>query len=183
MVALLLALVLALLLEQGNASQARIASAQTRRDAWIMLVAATATTALAGIAGGALAEMLSAEARLLFLALALGFAATGLLFSVIAPSTARPPAAAGPTRFAAFIAGRAGENTLFAVGAVSAFTAAPTLTAVGGAVGSFAALFAATLTGPGVARSAAHRAGRATAGTLLLLGAMFAAADALHLIA
>lgn len=183
MVALLLALVLALLLEQGTASQVRIAGAQTRRDAWIMLGTATATTALAGLAGGALADVLPGEARVLFLALALGFAATGLLFSVIAPSAARPPASAGRTRFAPFLAGRGGENALFVVGAVSAFTGTPLLTAIGGAAGSFAALFAATLTGPGVAKSSAHRAARAMAGTLLLVGAMFAAADALHLIA
>ncbi len=182
MAALLLALVLALLLEQGSASQLRIAGAGRGRDAWIMIAAASLTTALAGIGGGALAEVLSGEARLLFLALALGFAATGLLFSVIAPSAARPSASAGPARFVAFLASRAGENILFTVAAVSAFTGAPALTALGGAAGSLAALFAATLTAPGTARSPAHRAARALMGMLLLVGSMFAAADALHLI-
>lgn len=183
MVALLLALVLALLLEQGSASQSRIADAGAGRDAWIMIAAATATTVVAGVGGGALPHILSAEARLLFLALALGFAATGLLLSVIAPPAARRPASAGRARaFAAFLASRAGENILFAVAAVSAFTGAPALTALGGAAGSFAALFAATLTGPGAARTPAHRAGRALIGTILLVGSLFAAADALHLI-
>lgn len=183
MVAVLLALVLALLLEQGNASHARIAGTSEPREAWIMIAAATVTTALAAIGGGALAPMLSPEARLLFLALALGFAATGLLLSLAAPSPALLGASGGRTRFAVFVARRAGENVLLVVGAVAAFTGNPVLTATGGAAGSFAALYAATLTGPAAARSAAARAIRGAAGTLLLLAAIFAAASALRVIA
>lgn len=183
MVAMLLALVLALLLEQGNASQARLASTSEPREAGVLLAAATATTALAAIAGGALAPMLSPEAQLLFLALALGFAATGLLFSLAAPTPAPLGASGGPTRFGVFAARRAGENVLLVVAAVAAFTGDPVLTATGGAAGSFAALYAATLTGPAAARSTAARAIRGAVGTLLLLAAIFAAADALRLIA
>lgn len=183
MAALLLALVLALLLEQGSASEARIVNARAGTDRSILLAAAAASSAFAGIAGGALADMLSAEARLLFLAVALGFAAAGLLLSVIGRSVARRPAAEGPMRYVRFLAARGGENTLFTMGAVSAFTGTPVLAALGGAAGSFAALSAATLAGPQAMRSPVHRAVRAIAGILLLLCAMFTAAEALRLIA
>lgn len=181
MVAVLLALLLALLLEQGNATQVRIADARTAHDARIMIGTAAATAALAALAGGAVAPLLSPEARLLFLALALGFGATGLLLSLVVPSARRN--VEGLAGLGAFVVRRSGENVLFGVGAVAAFTGDPVLTAIGGATGSLAALYAAVFAGPNAVRSPWARGIRGVAGTLLLVAAMLAAADALRLIA
>lgn len=181
MAALLLALVLALLIEQGSATQSRIAIAGP--DGWPMIGLATATTTIAALTGGALAPILTAEARLLFLALALGFASLGLLVSVMKAPPPGHAIRAGSGAMARFLLGRAGENLLFVLCAVGTFTGAPPLAAIGGAIGSFAALSAAAMAGPRILTTAPHRALRATTGVLLLLAAMFTAAHALRLIA
>lgn len=181
MAALLLALVLALLLEQGSSAQRRIAETEPPKRARLMIGIALASTGVAAFAGGALAPLLPSDARLLFLALALGFSAIGLLMAGARLSGKRHDRRSVWGGLAAFAAARVADNVLFAVLAVGAFTAAPLLAATGGMTGSLFALSVAMVGGPALKRSSLLRVVQLLGGTLLLLGGIFAAAHALRL--
>lgn len=186
--ALLLALLLTLALEQGTETQRFVArvAAGTPRPGFAMpaLVLLSALICLvAAILGAALAATLSADARLLFLSLALVIAGSGQCGSAIRSRTAAP--APCPVTAAALVrygVRRSGENAAFVTAGVAAYTHAPLLTAGGAIVGTLAA-FCIALTVP--VQMLHHRGVRVfqiLTGFVLLCAGIIAGADALHLL-
>ena len=144
--ALLSALIGCLLGEMGDKSQLLTLALATRFQRNLALIAgvATACVANAAVAAGAgafIGPMLGSDARLLFLALSLLFLGIGMLWRVKQPDMlASWPT--GPFLTAAlglFILGF-GEGTQFVILGIATRTADPAMAAVGGAIGTAAAL-------------------------------------------
>ena len=179
--ALLLALVLMLVLEQGSGSQ-RIAAvsgqALTPRSVTFAIIAIIMGAVFAATVGALIAPLLTGEARLLFLALALGFGAAGLLATGLSagkmPSVPRPSS----LRFALC---RLTDNGGFAVSAIALFTGAPLLTATGAILGALGGLAPALLAGRAAGQRPDMRWMCLLAGAAMLIIATWAAASALRL--
>lgn len=181
--ALLLALILTLVLDQGTGSQALAARFGNGGAAGIaglaLMVAINAVVAAA--MGGLIAALLTAEARLLFLAIALSFGALGQMAAPFRAAPAERPEA-GPIRtLILFALRRAGENGAFAVAGVAAFTGAPILAGLGGALGGWAALVPPLLSGRRPLRHGFVRGVRLLSGLVLLIAGIWCAATALRL--
>jgi len=183
--ALILALLLTLVLDQGSGSQrlaARLAD-EGRAPVLPLALAVALNGAVAAAIGAATAALLVAEARLLFLSIALALSGLGLIASALrhrGKDIATPP---GLWRAACqFALRRAGENAAFATAGVAALTDAPILAAVGAALGGWAALLVPLTLGQAALRHAAMRAFHAVAGLILLSAAIACAASALHLL-
>ncbi len=179
--ALLLALLLTLVLEQGARSQQDIARLGKGVGGLALVVAANAVFAAA--LGSMIAALLMPDARLLFLAIALLMGAGGLL---IAPfrktaSVAVPhPRGRLRTLFALFLR-RAGENAAFATAGVVAFTDSPILAAIGTTIGGWVALVPPLALGVAYRRHLLFRLLQLAAGGLLLCLAIGCAASAMHI--
>ncbi|MDF0545675.1 TMEM165/GDT1 family protein [Sphingobium sp. H39-3-25] len=143
--ALLLALLGCLACELGDRSQLLNLALATRfRHHGALLaglaIAAAANAAFSAIAGGLLATLISPDARLLFLGLALLFAGIAMLTPAKAPDTLSGWRT-GPLLTSAlglFILGF-GETSQLLVAAIAARTADPVTAGIGGALGAIAA--------------------------------------------
>lgn len=182
--ALLLTLILTLVLDQGAATQrmaARLADGGTMgARLWVSLaLIVMANAGVAAALGEIMAALLMPDARLLFLAIALLFGATGLLLAPFRASgtTDKAPLPA----LLAFGLRRAGENGAFVTAGVVAFTDAPRIGAVGATLGGWAALVPALALGTVYSGHGALRLFQGAAGTLMLCAAIACAVNALHI--
>ncbi|MFT3964617.1 MAG: hypothetical protein QM690_01885 [Sphingobium sp.] len=190
--ALLLALLLNLLLDQGSGTQRVVARFGDRfaedeaapRGIVAGLALMIAINAAVGAAMGALvAALLSPDARLLFLAMALGMGGTGLLIAALRPAPGdKPTTMTGGRALFQFALRRAGENAAFATAGVAAFTAAPMLAAGGAAIGGWAGLILPLSLGTRPLRHGAMRGVQSVVGLALLSGGIGCAASALRLL-
>jgi putative Ca2+/H+ antiporter (TMEM165/GDT1 family) len=181
--ALLLALILTLLLDQGAATQslvARFGEAGRGGAGLALMVAINAVVAAA--MGGLIAALLTGEALLLFLSIALFFGAIGQMAAPFRSGSAKRLDGAPLRSLVHFALRRAGENGAFAVAGVAAFTGAPVLAAVGAMLGGWTALIPALALGSRYVRSEALRILQPVSGLILLCVAIWCAASALRLI-
>ncbi|QGP79757.1 TMEM165/GDT1 family protein [Sphingobium sp. CAP-1] len=144
--ALLLALLGCLLGEIGDKSQWLVLALAARyhRDGAVIagiITAAVANAAISAMAGAWIGPMLGADARLLFLALAILFLGVGLLWRV-----ARPDPLDGwrigaflTTALGLFILGF-GDGPQFLILGIATRTGDPALAGIGGAIGTIVAL-------------------------------------------
>jgi Ca2+/H+ antiporter, TMEM165/GDT1 family len=171
-----LTLVAALLASLGGRDQLLVTQLAGRFGGSLPLLAAAwlsaaATAALAAFVGMEIAPLLPGAAKHMLVAMALVCAAVEMVWR-----WARPPAPEEPTRsfFATFIvlaSRQVGDAARFLVFALAIALAAPVLAAVGGALGSGAALTLGWATGEELVGHRAFRALRLTvAGMLLLAG-------------
>ena len=185
--ALLTALLGCFLAEIGDKNQLLVLALATRfrRDGAIIagiMLAASANAAIAAVAGAFLAPMLSADARLLFLALAVLFLGVGLLWRVKAPD----PLADWPTgpfltaALGLFILGF-GDGSQFLIVGLATRTAEPVLAAVGGTLGVMAALVPVVLLRERMLPAGPIRAIRVSVALLMLIVALTLAVLALQL--
>lgn len=144
--ALLIALVGCLLGEVGGKSQLLVLSLAKRYE-WDgaiiagIVCAAIANAAISALAGAWIGPMLGADARLLFLALALLFLGAGMVWPVDAPDPLSGWRT-GPfltSLLGLFILGF-GDGSQFLILGVATRTADPALAAIGGAIGVIVAL-------------------------------------------
>jgi len=156
MSALLLALILTIVLDQGSRSQrttSRLGDGfgATATVSGGIVLAVIGNAALGAIAGRLLAGLMPPDARLLFFAITLLLGGSGLLLVAVHPSArieSDAPAIRSPLHAIGVLAlGRASENTIFAIAGVAAFTQAPLLTTVGAIMGGLAALLPALFLG------------------------------------
>lgn len=181
--ALLLALILTLLLDQGTATQAFVARsgpADAGRVTALMAVVA-GNAAVAAAMGAAVGLMLSAEARLLFFAIALLFGAAGHLLAPFRPAKPLHAQSLSLSSLARYALRRAGENGAFVVAGVAAFTTAPILAATGAILGGWVALIPPLALGGTVGRSTGGRAALMLSGLVLLCAGIACAVNALRL--
>ena len=186
--ALLTALLGCFLAEIGDKNQLLVLAlaARFRRNGAIIAgiaAAAAANAVIAASAGAFLAPMLGSDARLLFLALALLFLGTGLLWPVKAPD----PLASwriGPFLTSAlglFILGF-GDGPQFLILGIATRTADPLLAGIGGALGVTAALVPAVLLPGRMLAVKPVRMIRLGGGALMLILAFILAVTALRLV-
>ncbi len=186
--ALLTTLLGCFLAEIGDRNQLLVMALAARfgRDGAIIagvLVAVVANATIAAAAGAFLAPMLGADARLLFLALALLFLGLGLLWRVKEPD----PLDQWPTgpfltsALGLFILGF-GDGSQFLILGVATRTADPVLAATGGAIGVMAALVPAVLLRDRLLHVLPVRAIRYGGGALTLILAATLAVTALRLV-
>lgn len=173
--ALLLALLGCLLGEIGDKSQWLVLALATRYDrngAVIagIITAAVANAAISAIGGAWIGPMLGADARLLFLALAILFLGVGLCWRV-----ARPDMLDGwrtgaflTTALGLFILGF-GDGPQFLILGIATQTGDPVLAGIGGAIGVIAALVPVVLARDRLLAVLPLRAIRWTGGALLLV--------------
>lgn len=144
--ALLLALIGCLLGEMGGKSQLLLLALAKRfdRDGAIVagiVIGAVTSAAISAIAGAWIAPMLSADARLLFMALAWMFLGVGMLWPVKAPDTLDGwPTGAFFTSYLGLFILCFGEGSQFLILGIATRTAEPVLAAIGGAIGMITAL-------------------------------------------
>lgn len=143
--ALLLGLLGCLLGEIGDKSQLLVLALAIRydRDRAVIagiIVAAIVNAAISATAGAYLGPMLAANARLLFLALAVLFLSVGLLWRVKAPDplSGWPTGAFLTTAIGLFILGF-GDGPQFLILGIATYSGNPVLAALGGAIGVIAA--------------------------------------------
>ena len=173
--ALLLALLGCLLGEIGDKSQWLVLALATRynRDGPILAgiaVAAAANAAVSAVAGAWIGPMMSADARLLFLALSVVFLGAGMLWRVKAPDPL-DGWHIGPFLTSAlglFILGF-GDGPQFLTLGIVTRTGDPVLAAIGGAAGVFAALAPVVLLRERILASQAIGIVRRAGGALLLV--------------
>lgn len=184
--ALLLALLGCLVCDLGDRSQLLNLALSTRyRRHGILLaglcIAAAANAALSAGAGGLLARMISPDARLLFLALALLFAGIGMLTPAKAPDTLSHWRG-GPlliSTLGLFILGF-GETPQLLIAAISGRTADPVMGGIGGAAGAIVAGAPVILMRGRYFTLLPLRAIRRTGAVLFILVAAWLAMEALH---
>jgi putative Ca2+/H+ antiporter (TMEM165/GDT1 family) len=187
--ALLLALLLTLMLDQGSGTQRLVAHmSDTGAPTMSHIVGLGLMTAINAIVaagfGAVMAAILMPDARLLFLAVALMIGAVGLLTS----SLRKPPERdalqrrTGFRTLCAFLLRRGGENGAFAVAGVAAFTDAPILAAIGATVGGWVALVPPLALGTIFTRHDMLRLFQLLSGAILLCVAITCAASALRLL-
>lgn len=188
--ALLLALVLGLLLEQGAASQKRVSqlgdsAIPARRLLPGLIVIVLLNAALAATLGALVADLIGPDARLLFLAIALLIGGLGLLFAMIRwPREQDSRPFRHPLSTMGLLAlRRSGENGSLAVTGIAVFTGAPVLTAAGAVLGGIAALLPAYMLGRRYERVVPLRVMQGIAGTIMISAGMVCAAGALRLLA
>lgn len=179
--ALLLALLLTLVLDQGSGSQ-RLAARATGASLPLILAVALNSAVAAGI-GAATAALLVPDARLLFLAIALALSGLGMIAGAMRSAREDTSGAKAPWRLAVrFALRRAGENGAFATAGVAALTDAPVLAGAGAMLGGWAALALPLMLGPAIIGHGAMRVFQAVAGLVLLSAAIACAASALRLL-
>ncbi len=191
--ALLLALLLTLVLDQGTGTQHSVArfgnnahmpgSVDTGRVIGLALMV-MANAIVAATLGSVMAALLMPDARLLFLAIALLFGGGGLL---LAPFRKTKMVAAPPfrSRFRSILGlalRRAGENGAFAVAGIVAFTDAPILAAIGATLGGWVALAPPLALGSRYTRHGLLNIFQLVAGGILLCIALACAVNALRII-
>ncbi|HEX7874703.1 MAG TPA: hypothetical protein VF475_17460 [Sphingobium sp.] len=189
--ALLLALLLNLALDQGSGTQRAVARFGSRfaegedapRGIVIGLALMVAINGVVGAGLGAVvATLLTADARLLFLSMALAMGGTGLMFAALrAPPTDTDRPITGLRTLLHFALRRAGENAAFATAGVAAFTDAPLLSAGGAIMGGWVALAPPLIAGCAMLRHWAMRLFQTAAGLAILCAGIGCAANALHL--
>ncbi|MCE7795961.1 hypothetical protein LWE61_05225 [Sphingobium sufflavum] len=186
--ALLLALLLNLMLDQGARTQHDIAriSDSGRADGRFftgLTIVIALNAALAAAVGGIMAALLMPNARLLFLAIALLFGAAGhILTAFRKPRNVNSPVFRGRLHLLLRLAlHRAGENAAFVTAGVVAFTDAPVLAAVGAALGAGVALLPPLILGSRYTRHGLLRALLLLSGMILLCIAIGCAASALRI--
>ncbi|MET0360594.1 MAG: hypothetical protein ABW048_02475 [Sphingobium sp.] len=148
--ALLLALLLTALLDQGSGTQ-RLVSEMGERGggsdggrvgapvpALFLVIAVNAV--LAAALGAIMATWLMPDARLLFFAIALAFGAFGHLSASFRRPSPPPPQRARKRALFGYAMRRAGENSAFVTAAIVTFTDAPLLAVIGATVGGWIAL-------------------------------------------
>ncbi len=149
--ALLIALLGCLVAEMGGKSQMLVAAQAHRfgRNAPVVLgliVATIANCAIAALMGRYLAPMLSPEARLLFLAMALLFLGVGLLWPVKPPDLLRGwRIGPFPTTLLGLFILAFGDGAQFLILGLAVRMADPLLAALGGTIGIVVALMPAVL--------------------------------------
>jgi putative Ca2+/H+ antiporter (TMEM165/GDT1 family) len=190
MAALLLAIILAWLFDQGSASQrAVIAAAHTSsfqdgttdsRARLPIILAVIANAAVAALIGGVMASLMQPDARLLFLAIALLLGGSSLLINGLR-APASPSASPDRMHTVRLALRRAGENGSFAIIGVSAFTQLPLLAAFGAAIGGLAALLPAQAMGRRYYRIIPVRVIGLCGGALAIVAALTCAVNAMHL--
>lgn len=189
MSALLLALVLSIILDQGSGSQ-RIAGrlgeqfGATAAVIGGLTIAVVGNVALAALTGGILGALMPANARLLFFACTLSLGGVGLLLATMRSRRAPDAEAASlsPLRMIGTLAfRRAGENATLAVAGIALFTQAPVLTALGAIMGALSALLAALFAGRRCESILPTKFISIVAGTILVSIAIALAARALGL--
>jgi Ca2+/H+ antiporter, TMEM165/GDT1 family len=173
--ALLIALLGCLLGEIGDKSQLLVLALATRydRDGAVIagiMVAAVANAAISAFAGAWIGPMLGADARLLFLALAILFLGAGLLWRVSPPDTLDgwPTGPFLTTALGLFILGF-GDGPQFLILGIATRTADPALAGIGGAIGVIVALVPVVLVRAQLLAVLPLRAIRWTGGAMLLL--------------
>ncbi|MCI4590694.1 TMEM165/GDT1 family protein [Sphingobium sp. BYY-5] len=173
--ALLIALLGCLLGEMGDKSQLLVLALATRydRDGAVIagiVVAAAANAAISAIAGAWIGPMLGADARLLFMALAILFLGVGLLWRVSPPDTLDgwPTGPFLTTMLGLFILGF-GDGPQFLILGIATRTADPILAGIGGAIGMIVALVPVVVVRGQLLAILPLRAIRWTGGALLLL--------------
>jgi putative Ca2+/H+ antiporter (TMEM165/GDT1 family) len=179
--ALLIALLGCLLGEIGDKSQLLVLALAARynRDGAVIagiIVAAIANAAISAAAGAWIGPMLGADARLLFLALAILFLGAGLLWRVAPPDPLDgwPTGAFLTTALGLFILGF-GDGPQFLILGIAVRTAEPVLAGIGGAIGMIVALVPVVLLRARLLAVLPLRAIRWTGGALLLVtGAIMA---------
>lgn len=179
MEAVLLALLIGLLLDQGDRAQHLVRGLGGRAFAPVGLIVA-GSALIASLLGAAMAPHLPGRAGLLF-ALALILGATGLLRPVAPPpdTAAATPAPAAYGRLALY---RLADRSSFLLVAVAAMTGQAWATALGGLLGGLAALVPPLLLGAAYERALPMRILRPLAGALLLLAGLDCAMSALGLL-
>jgi putative Ca2+/H+ antiporter (TMEM165/GDT1 family) len=180
MEAVLLALLIGLLLDQGDRAQHLVRGLGGRAFAPVGLIVA-GSALIASLLGAAMAPHLPGRAGLLFFALALILGATGLLRPVAPPpdTAAATPAPAAYGRLALY---RLADRSSFLLVAVAAMTGQAWATALGGLLGGLAALVPPLLLGAAYERALPMRILRPLAGALLLLAGLGCAMSALGLL-
>ncbi|HWV12305.1 MAG TPA: TMEM165/GDT1 family protein [Sphingobium sp.] len=185
--ALLAALLGCFLAEIGDKNQLLVLALATRFRrggaiiAGIMLAAAT-NAAIAAAAGAVLAPMMGADARLLFLALAVLFLGGGLLWRVKAPD----PLAEWPTgpflttSLGLFILSF-GDGAQFLILGIATRTAEPVMAGIGGALGVMAALVPLVLLRERLLPAGSIRAIRLAIAAVMLIIALILIVTALQL--
>lgn len=179
--ALLIALLGCLLGEMGDKSQLLVLALATRydRDGAVIvgiIAAAIANAAISACAGAWIGPMLGADARLLFLALAILFLGVGLLWRVSTPDMLDgwPSGAFLTTALGLFILGF-GDGPQFLILGIATRTGDPALAGIGGAIGVIAALVPVVLLRGQLLALLPLRAIRRAGGVVLLVtGAMLA---------
>lgn len=142
MTALLLALLLGLLLEQGSSTQHSLAGHPNRPT--LLVTVLLLGTGAAALAGGLVGAVLDGAAARLFFALTLFIAALGLIAQkLVAMMTGRSDTPR--TGFWPVLAERLSGNGSFVLAGVAAWSDRPVLAGVGGALGTLAGLLPATL--------------------------------------
>lgn len=178
MEAVLLALLIGLLLDQGDRAQHLVRGLGGRAFAPVGLIVA-GSALIASLLGAAMAPHLPGRAGLLFFALALILGATGLLRPVPPDAAAATPAPAAYGRLALY---RLADRSSFLLVAVAAMTGQAWATALGGLLGGLAALVPPLLLGAAYERALPMRILRPLAGALLLLAGLGCAMSALGLL-
>ncbi|MPT48637.1 MAG: hypothetical protein E2598_09500 [Sphingobium sp.] len=146
-----------------------------------MIIAVAAHAAIAACAGYFIAQMLTPEARWLFLALALASSGASLLWSKKSPFLPEKRRASPlfSSALILFLRGL-GENGPFLIIGVATATAWPAFAGIGGAMGSIAACFLMRGVGPALSPQTT-RIIRAIIGCGLLVAALFISAQAMGL--
>lgn len=188
MAALLLALILGLILDQGTASQ-RVVARMGERSGPTTLVIVLLTVAIASVAalsaalGEIMADILPIAARTLFLAIALLVTALSLFASLARPRLIRDGVLPGSVRGILHIAlRRTGENSAFVLTGIATFTGAPILTAVGGTIGGLVAFIAPLSLGRGYETLMPLRAIQLGSAVVLLCAGVLCGASALQIL-
>lgn len=187
--ALLLALLLTLVLDQGTGTQRSVArladagTADTRHIGGLALMIA-ANAGLAAALGAVMAALLMPDARLLFLAIALLIGGGSHLIAAFRkpPVTGAPPFRSRFRTLLTFAMRRAGENSAFATAGVAAFTDAPVLAAIGAMLGGWVALVPPLSLGSRYTRHGLLRLFQLLSGVILLCIAIACAVNALRIV-
>jgi putative Ca2+/H+ antiporter (TMEM165/GDT1 family) len=189
--ALLLALLLTALLDQGSGTQ-HLVSQMSERDggsdgrrigapvpALFLVIAVNAI--LAAALGAIMATWLMPDARLLFFAIALAFGAVGHLSASFRRPPPPPPERGLSRTLFGYALRRAGENSAFVTAAIVTFTDAPLLAIIGATIGGWLALIPTLVLGERYMRHRLTRAALLLSGAILLCVAIGCAANALRI--
>lgn len=136
-----------------------------------IIVSAIATSAIAAWAAGMLSGMLTPAAKQIFVAMALGLAALELAFLRAGKAPAEPTRSAGAI-FLVLFATQLTDAARFLVLALTIATGEPVLAAIGGALGSMAALLTGACAGEYWEKAVPLAAVRYIAAALLGLAAV-----------
>lgn len=186
--ALIPALVGAAVAELGDKSPwlAALIAARTGKPGQVAagaVVAAAVASTISAIAGGYIQPLLTPNARLLFLALALLFAGGGALLPLKAPEALeRWRIGAFATSALGLFILQFGEGTQFLVAGIAANAKLPALAAVGATIGIAAITVPLTFAGPALRDRMPLRAIRWGSAAVFLISGVIAALSAVRLV-